>query len=237
MWKKRPVRLRASIWRWDCNSAADAHPTQFRKRSYRLSDKVCCPCRFRSIKMTDLVEIWWATSIFWSVSPVVPGQSFPDLWVIPISLDSSQVASPWINVRIPVKVPPGRDGSCSNSDLSCAAFLLYLWENQDRSPFLFSRAFRALMPSKDRNAVMDTIINATAASASRQNNPHTVSMTDFLMRKPEMRTMAIMIIKTLKHRNMPRKIFCFRFILTFQSKMRGIEMTMSKGQNSGELFI
>lgn len=122
------------------------------------------------------------------------------------------------------------DGSCSNSHSSFVDFLKYLpgsfgrCENQYRSLSFLLRVFRALMPSRDRKAVMDTITIATAASAWCQNNTHTKSNVFFMM-KPETRTMEMMIIQTLKHKKMPRKVFCRRFILTFQINMRGSEMT------------
>lgn len=122
------------------------------------------------------------------------------------------------------------DGRFSNSYSFGVAFLKFLassfrrCENQYRSLLFFSRAFKALMPSRDGNADIETIIIATAASAWCQNNIHTKSMVFFIM-KPETRTMEMMIIQTLKHKKMPSKIFCRRLILTFQSNMRGNEMT------------
>lgn len=133
------------------------------------------------------------------------------------------------------------DGSCANSDLFCGAFLKDLassfgrCENQDRS--LFSRVFRALTPSKDRNAVIETIITAVEAYISSQKISHTMSSMDFLWFLPEMRMRAMMIIKPLRHKKMPRRIFCWRLILIFQSKVKGIEMTTWRSQSFRGLLI
>lgn len=100
------------------------------------------------------------------------------------------------------------------------------FENQYLFCFFFSRAFRALMPRRDRNAVKDTIIIATAPSAWCQNKPQTMSPVWFWTR-PETRMMAMTIMQTFKHKKIPTKNFCWSLIFTFQSKIRGIKMTMS----------
>ncbi len=151
------------------------------------------------------------------------GRSLSDSCVIPIVLKSSQLPLPLMNVCMPVKVAPGMDGNCPRSDTFCGVFLKYPTNTFDR--FLFSRAFWALMPSKDRNAVTESIITAIAASMLSQNSSHTMSTAVFLWLTPEMRTMAMMIIKMLRNKKIPRRIFCLRLILTFQSKVNGIEMT------------
>lgn len=183
---------------------------------------------FAPSKMSNSVESW-ASSISWGSWLAALGLPFSDIWDIPIA--SSQMPLPLMNVRIPVKVAPGRDGSCWNLDSSRVVFLKYLasscWrcENQDLSSFFFSRAFRALMPSRERKAVTDTVIIATAASIWCQKNIHTRLKVLFWI-APETRMMAMMIMQTLRHKNMPKKIFCRRLIWTFQSTMRGIEITI-----------
>ena len=52
-----------------------------------------------------------------------------------------------------------------------------------------------------------------------------------------MQTMAMMIIKMLRNKKIPRRIFCWRLILTLQSKEKGIEMTKRQGQNPRGLLI
>lgn len=125
------------------------------------------------------------------------------------------------------------DGSCWDLNSSSVPFWKYLasscgWrQSKDPSIFFFSGAFIALMPSRDWNAVRDTIIIAIAPSAWYQNNTHTMSKV-FFTAKPETRTMTMMIIQTLKHKNIPKMIFCWHLILNFQIKMSGIKMTMSE---------
>lgn len=193
-------------------------------------------------KISDSDDNWWVTLISWlSKLPSAPSPASFDSWLIPIALESSQFLSPRITVHIPVNVPAGMDGSCSTTDLSCGVFLKCLvssfwrYENQDRS--LFLRAFRALIPSRERNAVMETIITAAVASTSCQNISHWTSILFFRIRKPETRKMAITIIQMLKHKKMPRKIFCRCLIFTFQSKIMGIKMTMCWGQNSAGQLV
>lgn len=175
-------------------------------------------------KMSNSVESW-AISIFWGSWLTALGQSFSDIWDIPIA--SSQIPLPLINVRIPVKVASGMDGSYWDLDSSCVVFLKYLAsscgrrKNQDLSSNFFSRAFRALITSRDRNVVRDTIIIAAAPSIWCQNTKHTKSKWLFWTR-PETRMMAMMIIQTLRHNTMPKKIFCWRLILAFQSTIRGM---------------
>ncbi len=182
-------------------------------------------------KMSNSVKSW-AISIFWRSWLTALGQFFSDVWDIPIA--SSQIRLPLINVRIPVKVARGKDGSCWDLESSCVVFLKSLacscgrCENQNLSSIFFSRAFRALIPSRPRNVVGDTIIIATAPSIWCQNTNHTMSKVLFWTR-PETRIMAMMIIQTLRHNKMPQTIFCWRLILAFQSTIKGIDMTMLRG--------
>ena len=135
---------------------------------------------FARSKMPNSVEMW-ATSISWSSWLTALGQFFPDFWVIPIAFDSSQILLPLMNVRISAKVTAGTNGSCWDLGPSFVSFFEYLvisfgrCANQDLSIVFFSRAFRALMPSIDRNEVTDTVIIATAPSTWVQKNNHTMS--------------------------------------------------------------
>ena len=210
--------------------------------------KILLPCAIHTkfpalaglglFKISDSIENWWVTLISWGWWLWAPTKSFSLELCTPTPVpppldDSFNMLSPQLKVRIPVKFAPGISGSRSNSDSSCVVvdfvFLKYpastfgRWCEDFQDRCVFFRAPFALMPSRDQNAVMETIITATAASACCQNSSHTMSRTVVSMRKPEMRTMAMIIIRTLRHKKMPRKIFCWRLILTFQSKMTGID--------------
>jgi len=76
-----------------------------------------------------------------------------------------------------------------------------------------------------RNALTDTTIIATAASACSQNMAHAESTWPWLMLPPAILTIAVIIVNILKQRTPQRENFRRRDILTFHSNITGTEIT------------
>lgn len=175
--------------------------------------------------VSDSDDIFWVTWIRCSIS------TLSSLALITSTLEAIIFAPllARIEVRIPVSVAPGTEGSWwsfnSDSDL-LFAFLIRKFRRSEYHRAFCSRDFSAFRPRSERTAVMETMITAIVASISCQNNAQCTSIFLGRIRSVEMRAIAITIIVVLRQRKMPRSIFWLRLIFTFHSRRIGIMMTV-----------
>lgn len=144
---------------------------------------------------------------------------------------------PLINVRKPVIVAPGIDGSLPAPLSGSLVALLLRFQNRCRDEYgglaCGDLRFRDASATKnDRKAVKEMVDTAMLASACCQKCFHDISIassripsTTTRVRRADTRTIAVMTINTLRQRNAPRPNFCLGFIRTFQRSRIGMATT------------
>ncbi len=127
-----------------------------------------------------------------------------------------------MNVRTPVNVGDGTSGS-----------VLREWNRFLKRDVEVQVCFAAgdacfearCATNSARNALMETTMTATAASACNQNTAHAASTWPLLMLPPATLMMEVRAVKMLRHKTPQSANLWRRVILTFQSNMIGMEMT------------